>query len=114
MGERRNSGKRSLKVLSARLNACDAIARRRFSASSLLMEPVVISLPTMNESKPLIILPTLHIGFQDSGWKSDMDRHSFSLHLKRPCGVHMYTAAVDAVRYGGDDGRCNGVTYPVV
>lgn len=56
------------------------------------MEPTVSSVPSINESNPVNTADTDHKGFQVSGWKSDMERQSFWLHLKRPWGVHMYTA----------------------
>lgn len=56
------------------------------------MEPTVSSEPSIKESNPVKTAETDHSGFQVSGWKSDIDRQSFWLHLKRPCGVHMYTA----------------------
>ena len=46
----------------------------------------------MNESSPVNIVPTDHIGFQLSGWKSVMERHSLVLTANRPFlrreGVH--------------------------
>lgn len=56
------------------------------------MEPTVSSDPSMKERRPVSTADTDQSGFQVSGWKSDMERQSFWLHLKRPCGVHMYTA----------------------
>lgn len=47
---------------------------------------------TMKDSSPVKMVPTLHSGFQVSGWKSLMDRQSRVLVWNRPFGVIMYTA----------------------
>ena len=41
----------------------------------------------MKESSPVRIVDTDHAGFQVSGWKSDIERHSLMFVLKRPDGV---------------------------
>ena len=46
-------------------------------------------LSSMNARSPCSTVLTDHIGFQVSGWKSDIDRQIFALGLKRPFGVIM-------------------------
>ena len=50
---------------------------------------------------PSATLATFHAGFHVSGWKDDMDMHSFWPVANRPFGVHMY-------RSGGLNGYCSG------
>jgi hypothetical protein len=40
------------------------------------IDPNVGELSTMKEINPVIMVLTLHMGFQLSGWKSDMERHN--------------------------------------
>lgn len=89
---RTNSEKSSWKVLSERLYWCERRASLDLCETEVWIDPTVSSDPSMKDSKPVNTAETDHSGFHVSGWKSDMDKHSFWLHLKRPCGVHMYTA----------------------
>jgi hypothetical protein len=43
-------------------------------ASDEVTEPVVISSESMNERRPVNIVATLHAGFHDPGWKSDIEK----------------------------------------
>lgn len=86
------SGKSFLKLgqfLLSQLYASEALASSRFSLSEDLMLPVVWCLSSMKDRSPVNILDTDHIGFQDSGWKSLMDKQIFSLGTNRPLGVTM-------------------------
>ena len=48
-----------------------------FYSKVVLIEPTVSSLFKKNEISPIIIDFTGHIGYHNSGWKSDMVRHIF-------------------------------------
>jgi hypothetical protein len=43
----------------------------------------------MNERRPVSMVATLHAGFQDPGWKSDIEKHIFLSGWNRPEGVNI-------------------------
>ncbi len=44
----------------------------------------------MKDRRPVRMVPMDHRGFQDSGWKSLMERHSLVLGANRPEGVDIW------------------------
>jgi len=62
-------------------------AQARLSESVVFTDPVVISSDIMKDSKPVNIVATLHAGFQEAGWKSDIEKQIFLSGAKRPEGV---------------------------
>jgi hypothetical protein len=76
------SGNNSVTILSLRLNSIDLIANDFFSLSDVSIEPRVGLFSSMNDRRPVRIVPTLHAGFHVSGWKSEIDRHNRVLVLK--------------------------------
>lgn len=52
--------------------------------------PKTPMIPTINDKSPVSMVATDQAGFHVSGWKSEMERHSRVLVLKRPEGVIMY------------------------
>lgn len=71
------------------LNLCDRAAYILFSASVVLMLPVVVSSVTIKLSRPLRMVATDQLGFHELGWKSLMVRHSLVSVWNRPDGVDM-------------------------
>lgn len=57
----------------------------------LVTLPSVAALSSMKLYNPIRIVLTLHMGFQLSGWKSDMLRQSRLEQAKRPFGVIIIT-----------------------
>jgi len=62
-------------------------AHARLSASVVFTDPVVISSDNIKDNKPVNIVATLHAGFQEAGWKSDIEKQIFLSGAKRPEGV---------------------------
>jgi hypothetical protein len=60
---------------SLRLYAFEALASFRLSASELLMDPTVDSSLLKKLTIPVRMVPTVHEGVQDSGWKSLIVKH---------------------------------------
>jgi len=54
-----------------------------------VMEPVVISSDSMNDRRPVNMVATLQAGFQDPGWKSDIEKQIFLSGWNRPEGVYI-------------------------
>jgi len=46
-------------------------------ASVDVTEPVVISSDSIKDNKPVNMVATLQAGFQDPGWKSDIEKQIF-------------------------------------
>jgi hypothetical protein len=84
-------GNSSTKIWSQRLNWCVSTAYFLFVPSEVLIEPWVEVFSNMKDNSPVKIVPTDQVGFQLSGWKSDIDKHSFVWTLNRPLGVIIYT-----------------------
>ena len=85
------SGKRRQNVLSRQLYSSDCAAYCRFCSRLVSMLPNVGFDSIMKEYRPVRIVETDHIGFQLSGWKSDMERQSLRFGWNLPEGVHMRT-----------------------
>jgi len=81
------SGKASLNLRWCRFQAWLFRAHARLSVSVVFTDPVVISSDNMKDNRPVNIVATLHAGFQEAGWKSDMEKHIFLSGAKRPEGV---------------------------
>mmetsp|Transcript_2260 Transcript_2260/g.6857 ORF Transcript_2260/g.6857 Transcript_2260/m.6857 type:complete len:206 (-) Transcript_2260:151-768(-) len=84
--------KRRRKSLCAEFHAPDTAASSRFFSAVVTMAPVVCSSSSMKLSTPFKIVATDHAGHHDSGWKSDMERHSLRSVSNRPFGVSMEMA----------------------
>lgn len=92
--------------LESQLNRLDSLASFLLVDSDVVMLPVVASTPVMKESRPVRMVATDQLGFQDSSWKSDILRQSLLLTSKRPEGV-------DILIRGGLNGYSGGkVTLP--
>ena len=57
----------------------------------MLIEPSVEVFSNMKDKRPVKIVPTDQVGFQLSGWESDIEKHSLVCALNRPLGVIIYT-----------------------
>jgi hypothetical protein len=57
--------------------------------SEVVTEPVVISSESIKDTRPVNIVATLHAGFHEPGWKSDMEKQIFLSGWKRPDGVYI-------------------------
>jgi len=68
------SGKASLNRGCRMFHAWLRCAKARLCVSEEVTEPVVISSESMNERRPVNIVATLQAGFQDPGWKSDIEK----------------------------------------
>eukprot|EP00732_Lithocolla_globosa_P005123 Lithocolla_globosa_v1_NODE_5090_length_1307_cov_19.570288.p3 type:complete len:127 gc:universal NODE_5090_length_1307_cov_19.570288:686-1066(+) len=67
----------------------DLTAYARLVGSGRSMLPVVGVSSSINDSRPVRIEATLHVGFHVPGWKSLIERQRRVLVLKRPFGVIM-------------------------
>jgi len=83
------SGKMSLNLGCSKFQGWLRAANWRLWASLDVIDPVVISSESINESRPVKMVATLHAGFQEPGWKSDMEKHIFLFGWKRPDGVNI-------------------------
>lgn len=73
------SGNSSQKISFFKLNSSEFSAKRRFSFNVLSHEPSVGVVSSMKLSRPVRMVEILHAGFQVSGWKSLILRHSLKL-----------------------------------
>lgn len=55
------------------------------------MDPRVGADSPMKDMRPVMMVETDHIGFHDSGWKSDMERQRRRFGLNLPLGVSIMT-----------------------
>jgi len=83
------SGKISLNRGCSKFHEWLRAANWRLCVSDDVTDPVVISSESMKESRPVKIVATLQAGFQEPGWKSDIEKHIFLFGWKRPDGVNI-------------------------
>jgi hypothetical protein len=72
-----------------KLNFCDRTAYILFSASVVLILPVVVSSVAIKLRRPLSMVATDQLGFHELGWKSLMVRHNLVSVWNLPDGVDM-------------------------
>jgi hypothetical protein len=83
------SGNISWNLFCFRFHAWLRDANTRLWASVELTEPVVISSESINDKSPVRMVATLHAGFQEAGWKSDIEKHIFLSGWNLPDGVNI-------------------------
>ena len=83
------------------MNAHESRAKALFCARVEVVEPTVGAESSQNVYSPVRTEETDHRGFQVSGWKSLIDKHSLVFGLNLPFGVSMEIA-------GGLNGYSDG------